>query len=275
MGPGRETGSVRAALFVTCMVDLFDPDVGDATVEVLRSIGADVEVPEGQTCCGQPAWNSGFAGDAARVAATTMTALERSHADVVVVPAGSCATMIKVFWPEMFEVTGDHDRSQRARALGGRVHELSELLAAHADALPDARPGDRTAEGRTVAYHHSCHMLRELHIDEAPERLLDRAGVERVEWSADTRCCGFGGMFSFKLPETSTAMADDKLTSLADAGCTDVVGCDTSCLLHLRARGEHEGIPVRTRHLAQALAEALRRPSAAGSDQDGASGGGA
>jgi L-lactate dehydrogenase complex protein LldE len=242
------------------MVDLFDPDVGDAAVEVLQAIGADVEVPEGQTCCGQPAWNSGFARDAARVAATTLTALEHSDADVIVVPAGSCATMIKVFWPEMFEVTGDDDRAHRARSLGRRVHELSELLEAHIDQLPP--PATDPADGAPVAYHHSCHMLRELHVDAAPERLLDRAGVERVEWSADRRCCGFGGMFSFKLPEASTAMADDKLTSLAETGCTDIVGCDTSCLLHLRARGEHEGVPVRTRHLSQVLAETVRsRPS--------------
>ena len=97
------------------MVDLFDPDVGEATVEVLQAIGAQVEVPDGQTCCGQPAWNSGFARDAARVAANTSAALERSDADVIAVPAGSCATMMKVFWPEMFEVTGDRDRAERAR----------------------------------------------------------------------------------------------------------------------------------------------------------------
>ncbi len=129
------------------------------------------------------------------------------------------------------------------------------MLEAHVDLLPE--PTGR-ADRPPVAYHHSCHMLRELHIDAAPERLLDRLGVERVEWGADRRCCGFGGMFSFKLPEASTAMADDKLTSLADAGCGDVVGCDTSCLLHLRARGDHEGVAVRTRHLAQVVADAVR-----------------
>jgi L-lactate dehydrogenase complex protein LldE len=107
-----------------------------------------------------------------------------------------------------------------------------------------------------VAYHHSCHMLRELRVHDAPERLLDAAGCERAEWRAAERCCGFGGLFSFKLPETSEAMADDKLSSLPE-GVTRVVGADGSCLLHLRARAEHEGRTVEVRHIAELLAQAL------------------
>src|SRR3954451_24944150 len=200
---GRNVATVRVTLFVTCVVDVFEPDVGVATVRLLRATGCQVSCPSGQTCCGQPAWNSGFHEDAAAVARTSLDALDADGSDAVVVPAGSCATMVKVFWPELFELVGDHDAAARARAIGGRSHELTAFLA--------GRPLTLRSLGQRVAYHHSCHMLRELHERDEPEQLLDAAGCERVAWEADTRCCGFGGLFSFKLPEVSEAMADDKL----------------------------------------------------------------
>jgi L-lactate dehydrogenase complex protein LldE len=247
----RNVAPVRVTLFVTCVVELFEPDVGVATVQVLRASGGQVSCPSGQTCCGQPAWNSGFHTAAAQVARNTLDALDRDGGDAVVVPAGSCATMVKVFWPELFELVGDHAAAERARALGARTYELTAFLAEH--------PVPQRALGQRVAYHHSCHMLRELRVKEQPEQLLDSAGCERVAWDADTRCCGFGGLFSFKLPEVSEAMADDKLASLAtvDPPPDLVVGADGSCLLHLRARAEHEGRPIVTRHIAQVIAEAL------------------
>jgi L-lactate dehydrogenase complex protein LldE len=256
--PGATVRPVRASLFVTCVVDLLDPDVGVATVRVLRAAGCQVSVPEGQTCCGQPAWNSGFADEAAAVARTTLAALERDAGDVVVVPAGSCATMIRVFWPELFELVGDHDAAERARALGERTRELSEFLAERAEHLPALG----LAEPERVAYHHSCHMLRELRIEEQPERLLAAVeGVELVPWEASSRCCGFGGLFAVKLPEASEAMADHKLDQVRECGATVLCGSDASCLLHLRTRAEHEGRPVRTAHLAQVVAAALPEPA--------------
>src|SRR5262249_44967380 len=153
------------------------------TVRVLRATGATVSCPAGQTCCGQPAWNSGFHEEAARVARTTLDALDADGGDAVVVPAGACATRGEVVWPELFALVGDHDAADRARALGTRTYELSAYLAAHPIPL---RP-----LGQRVAYHHSCHMLRELHEHDEPEQLLGAAGCELVPWSADTRCCGF------------------------------------------------------------------------------------
>lgn len=250
---------MRVGLFVTCVADLFAPTMAEATVSVLRAAGHEVVVPAGQTCCGQPAWNSGFADEAARVARTTLDALAAADVDAIVAPAGSCTTMVRVFWPEMFEVAGDHTAAARARALGAMVFELSEFLDRHG--LP---PLAAATTPERVAYHHSCHMLRELRIEQAPERALDAAGCERVAWSADQRCCGFGGLFSFKLPETSESMADDKLGTLAESGCHEVVGSDPSCLLHLRARARHEGVDVHVRHVAEVLAERLAGPVADG-----------
>lgn len=240
---------MRVTLLVTCVVDLLEPEVGEATVRVLRAAGCDVTVARGQTCCGQPGWNAGHAPEAAKVARTTLAALEAelaAGADVVVVPAGSCATMVRVFWPELFTVVGDEAAADRARAVGAVTRELSELLA-DLD-LPVAPGGER------VAYHHSCHMLRELGLRAEPEAAVDRV-AERVPWADDDRCCGFGGLFSAKLPEVSVAMADEKLASLPDG--VDVVGGDASCLAQLRTRSEAAGAPIRTRHLAQLLDDAL------------------
>jgi L-lactate dehydrogenase complex protein LldE len=250
---------VRVSLLVTCVVDVVAPDVGEAAVRLLRAAGCDVTVNLAQTCCGQPGWNAGFAADAARVARTTLGALEDdldAGAEAVVVPAGSCATMVRVFWPELFEVVGDHDAAARARRVGDRTRELSDLLAERADRLPALR----LHRPITVALHESCHMLRELRIAEAPGVLVDAVdGCEAVPWAGSDRCCGFGGTFSVKLPETSVAMADEKLRALGAGapGADLLVGCDSSCLMHLQARADATERPVHVRHLAEVLAAAL------------------
>ncbi len=250
---------MRVSLLITCVVDVVAPDVGEASVRLLRAAGCDVTVNLDQTCCGQPGWNAGFAEDAAAVARATLAALEAdldAGAEAVVVPAGSCATMVRIFWPELFEVVGDHAAVARARRVGERTRELSEFLAEHAADLPDLRLGRPVR----VALHQSCHMLRELRIEDAPGALVAAVeGCEALDWDGSDRCCGFGGTFSVKLPEASVAMADEKLRAL-DAGAPGadlLVGCDSSCLMHLQSRAEAVGHPVHMRHLAEVLAAAL------------------
>ncbi len=251
--------TMRVALLITCLVDVFEPAIGEATVDVLEAAGCEVTCPLGQTCCGQPAWNAGFAQDAARVARTTLTALESAldaGAEAVVAPAGSCTAMIRVFWPELFATVGDHAGVDRARAVGARTYELTEVLTGP---LQDRLPPLHLAHSTRVAWHHSCHHLRELQAGQAPARLLGAIeGCERVSWDTE-RCCGFGGTFSFKLPETAEAMADEKLRSLAaaDPPADFVASADSSCLLHLRGRATAIGAPIRTRHIAEVLAAAL------------------
>jgi L-lactate dehydrogenase complex protein LldE len=259
---------VRIALFPSCIVDAVAPQAGVATVRVLRRLGHVVTVPDGTTCCGQPAWNAGQADAAAKVARTTLSALAEADADAVVVPAGSCATMIRVFWPELFEVVGDAESRARAEALARKVEEFSEFAApavtpssgfgqqiAHRG-VQSAGQNPERGGGKPVVYHHSCHMLRELGIEAQPEAMLDAAGVERVESAARGRCCGFGGLFSVKLPEVSTAMADDVLDAAVDAGAGTVVGCDASCLMHLGGRAARRGLPLEFKHLAEAVEDA-------------------
>jgi L-lactate dehydrogenase complex protein LldE len=258
-GPDRRADDVgRVALFVTCVGELVEPDVPVAAVRVLRAAGCAVEVPEDQTCCGQPAWNSGFTAEAADVASTTLDALERAvsgGADAVVVPAGSCATMVRIYWPQLFALAGDEAASERARALGERVWELTELLAA----MPEERLDLGPVEPCQVVYHRSCHMLRELHVEGEPEALLARVdGCEQQAWAAAEECCGFGGTFSVKLPEASVAMADEKLDVLPE-GTQVIVGADASCLMQLRTRAEARGMAVTTEHIAQVLERAVDR----------------
>ena len=247
------------SLLITCVVDMVTPDVGEAAVRLLRAAGCEVRVNLDQTCCGQPGWNAGFTEDAAAVAKATLAALEAdldAGAEAVVVPAGSCATMVRLFWPELFELVGDHDAAARARRVGERTRELAEFLASRADQLPPLR----LERPVTVALHESCHMLRELRVVDQPRALVDAvSGCEAVAWSGSDRCCGFGGTFSVKLPEASVAMADEKLRALAAAAppAEMLVGCDTSCLLHLQSRAEATGNDIPVRHLAEVLAAAL------------------
>ena len=225
---------MRVALFVTCLVDLVAPEVGVATARVLQRAGHEVVFPEGQTCCGQPAFNSGHREEAARVLRHTLRALAEARAEAYVAPAGSCTTMIRAFARELAD--GDD-----LAYVAPRLFELSEFLAAHGGGA-----GGRLE--RRVAYHDSCHMLRELGLEREPRAALERlAGVELADWDA-ARCCGFGGTFAVRQPELSVAMADEKLRTL---GRRATVRRRPSCLMHLRGRLERLGSPVEVRHLAE------------------------
>lgn len=242
---------MRVALFPTCVVDAVGPEIGVATVRLLRRAGHDVTVPIRATCCGQPAWNSGHTEPAVTVARTTLEALTAEDVDAVVVPAGSCATMIRVFWEELFTLAGTPAEVATVRRLRDRTFELAEFLDVHAEVAG-------TDDDVPTTYHRSCHMLRELRVTDTPERLLDEVGTSRTEVPAE-RCCGFGGTFAVKLPEVSVAMADEVLDAVTACGGRRVVGCDASCLLHLRGRADHRGLDLEFRHLATVLDDAGRR----------------
>jgi L-lactate dehydrogenase complex protein LldE len=226
----------RVQLFATCLGDLLFPEaVADADL-LLREAGFAVEIPRQQVCCGQPAFNSGHRKAARRVARTFARAFSRDAP--VVLPSGSCTTMVAHYLPELLGVEPYE------------VHELSAFLHRHAVEPP------RRNEGRTLAYHDSCHMLRELHVAEAPRRLLALSGARLVDLPRPDLCCGFGGTFSVRQPEVSLAMADDKLGGVAIAEAEALVTADPGCLMHLRGRSQRtEGPPVV--HLATALARGV------------------
>ncbi|MBS1253540.1 MAG: Lactate utilization protein A [Anaerolineales bacterium] len=238
---------MKVSLFVTCLVDLFFPEVGEATVKVLREHGVEVDFPRGQTCCGQPAFNSGYWDDARAAARHFLDVFEATD-DYIVTPSGSCALMVKQEYPHLFE--NEPETKARAVAVAQRVHELSSFLI---DVLGVEEVGARY-EGR-VTYHASCHLSRGLGVTEPPRRLLQAVdGVEYVEMEDAGRCCGFGGTFAVKMADVSNAMGEDKIANIRATEADTLVGCDAGCLMQITGAMRRSGRPIKAYHLAQILA---------------------
>lgn len=238
---------MKASLFVTCLVDLFFPEVGEATVKVLRDQGVEVSFPRGQTCCGQPAFNSGYWNEARTAARHFLDVFEDSDG-YIVTPSGSCAMMVKKGYPHLFE--NDPKARARAVALADRVYELTSFLV---DVLGVEDIGARY-EGR-VTYHASCHLTRGLGVTEAPRRLLQAVeGLEFVEMRDADRCCGFGGTFAVKMADVSHAMVEDKIATVLDTQADTLVACDMGCLMQIAGAMRRTNGAIRACHLAQILA---------------------
>jgi L-lactate dehydrogenase complex protein LldE len=231
---------------VTCVVDQVFPQVGIAMAEVLQRLGYEIYFPQAQTCCGQPAFNSGYPEQARSVARHFLDVFRDS--EYIVVPSGSCTSMIVHHYEEIFE--HDPKRLEDAHRMASRVWEFSRFL------IDVAKAEDVGAryEG-VVTYHDSCHALRELRIKNGPRRLLAKVqGLTLREMDAAEECCGFGGTFSVKFPDVSGAMARTKIDSIRKTEASAVVSIDSSCLMQLQGVMERAGLPIRTLHLAEVLA---------------------
>ena len=238
---------MRVALFVTCLVDQLWPSVGTSAVEVLRRVGCEVTFDESQTCCGQPAFNTGYREPARSMARRFIEAYESNGADAIVAPSGSCTAMIH-HYEDLFEE--EPEWRARARAIAERTHEFSSFLV---NVLGQEDVG-ATFPGR-LAWHDACHALRELGLKSEPRRLLSHVrGVELVELANAEACCGFGGTFSVKYPEVSVAIVDHKVDAIEQAGIDAVVSADASCLMQIGGRLSRRGSTVRALHLAEVLA---------------------
>jgi L-lactate dehydrogenase complex protein LldE len=236
----------RVNLFVSCLVDLVRPSAGEAAVRVLRRAGHEVGFPEGQTCCGQPAWNSGFPEEARRVAATTLRAFAATEGPIVGL-SGSCVATIHHVWPELFRA--DVARHGQALEVSRRVRELGAFLAAEGATAAAPASG-----ARPVAFHCSCHQRRELGEAGAGPALLDALpGVEHVPLPQEELCCGFGGTFSVKFPQVSGAMGLDKARAVVESGASELVSGDLGCLLHVQGCAGAAGIELTTTTLAEFL----------------------
>ena len=244
---------MRVGLFVTCLADLMRPSVAFAAVKLLEDAGCTVEVPAGQTCCGQPALNSGDSVDAREIAKKVIAAFEGF--DAVVGPSGSCMGTLRQDYPAMFA----DDPAWRARAedLSRRSHELLSFLVDvlkidHVDAHYDG----------TVTYHDSCAGLREMGVRGQPRKLLASVkGLALIEMDGTEACCGFGGTFCVKYPEISTKMVDDKIAHIEASGAGTVAGGDLGCLLNIAGRIKRRGLSVRVIHTAELLAGMGAEPS--------------
>jgi L-lactate dehydrogenase complex protein LldE len=239
------SSKMKVALFIPCFVDQLMPEVGLDTARVLRRIGCEINFPKEQTCCGQPAFNSGYWSDARPLAERFVRVFQ--SAEAVVCPSGSCTTMVRNFYPELLAATALHGE---ARQLGKRVFEFSEFLVKVAQ-----RKDVGASFPHRVAYHDACHALRELRLKQEPRELLRNVrGLELVEMQYSEDCCGFGGTFAAKFNMISAAMGEEKAASAAAARAEYLTSTDPSCLMHIAGILQRQNSPVRTLHLASILA---------------------
>jgi len=237
-------------LFIQCLVDTLRPDVGDAMVHIFEKLGVNLAYPPDQTCCGQPAFNSGYRREATKMARRFLDIFE--NAEAIVCPSGSCVHMVRHHYLDLF--ANDPVMLDRARKVAAKTYEFTEYLV---DVLGITNPGEELGsrfEG-SVTYHDSCHLARGLGIRNQPRILMENIpGLSLVEMDESDRCCGFGGTFSVKYPDISTAMADDKVKQILATKAEAVVGCDVSCLMNIAGRLSRIDSPVRALHIAELLA---------------------
>jgi L-lactate dehydrogenase complex protein LldE len=255
LAPADAKQGPLVGLFVTCLVDLFRPNIGFAAIKLLEAGGARVEVPLAQTCCGQPAYNSGDRADAIALARRVVDTFE--HFDYVVAPSGSCAGMLRLHYPGL--LAGDPAYAGRAEALAAKCFELTSFLVN----VLHLTEVDASFEG-AVTYHDSCSSLRELGIVSSPRRLLASVkGLSLVELADREVCCGFGGAFSVKYPDISSAILEQKLRAIMATGAACVLAADLGCLMQIAgglARGRSD---VEARHVAEVLAGMTEAPAIA------------
>ncbi|MBI3634648.1 MAG: (Fe-S)-binding protein [Candidatus Rokubacteria bacterium] len=240
------TKPVRASLMITCLGDMYYPEVGERIVRVLRRLGVTVDFPTGQTCCALPLFNSGYHAEAAAVARRTLPLF--ADAEHVIVPSGSCAWMVKHEYPGLMT-----DPAERAAAerLAAKTYEFSQFLVN----VLGRTEFTSTVRGK-IAYHDSCHLLRGLHEARTPRTILARLkGADLVPLPGADECCGFGGSFSVRLPEVSSAILDKKLANVEACGVDCVVACDAGCLMQMSGGLSRRGSRVRAVHLAELLEE--------------------
>jgi Fe-S oxidoreductase len=245
--------SRRVGLFVTCLVDLFRPCIGFASVKLLEDAGYEVDVPMAQTCCGQPSYNSGDREDTISIARKTIEIFEGY--DYIVAPSGSCAGMLKKHYPALFQ--DDSAWAERAKAFSAKVYELTSFLTdvAGVTAVEAALAG-------SVTYHDSCSGLRELGIREQPRKLLASVkGLELKEMEDSDVCCGFGGTFCVKYPDISNRIVEEKTKSIEASGARMLLAGDLGCLMNMAGKLQRQGSSIEVRHVAEVLAGMTDTPA--------------
>jgi L-lactate dehydrogenase complex protein LldE len=235
---------MKVSLFATCLVDLFQSNVGKATVELLERLGCEIDFPESQVCCGQPAYNSGYIKESKEAMKRMINAFQ--DAEYVVSPSGSCAYMFHEY-PKVFK--GDQIWESKAKQLAAKTYELSQFIV---DVLKIEDVGARF-EG-TATYHTSCHMTRLLGVKKAPMALLKNVtGLNFTELPGKEQCCGFGGTFSVKMAQISEQMVDEKVFHVEETAADYLIGADVGCLMNIGGRIDRKGKPIKVLHIAEVL----------------------
>lgn len=238
---------MKVSLFITCLIDQLCPNVGVATVEVLEKAGCEVTFDERQTCCGQPAFNTGYRKESRKFAEKFIEIFESSDADYIVSPSGSCTAMVKHFHGVF---PNDKKWRERAEKIAEKTHELSSFLVN----ILKIENFEAKLSGK-VTWHDACHALRDLGLKDEPRKLLQSIEkAEFVELKGSDECCGFGGTFSVKYPEISNAILDKKVANIEASGADYVVACDASCLMQIGGKLSRNGSKIKAKHIAEILA---------------------
>ncbi len=245
---------IKVYIFITCLVDTFFPEVGESMVKVLKELGVEVDFIEEQTCCGQPAYNGGYQDDARAVAERFLSIFDKAlnndpNKDTYIVcPSGSCTSMVKVFYEDIFK--NSPELLNKVRFISENTFEFSEFL------VKVLKTVDVGAEYKgVITYHDSCHLLRELKIKDGPRELIKSVkGVEFKEMELHDACCGFGGTFSIKFPNVSVSMLDEKIECILNSGADTLVSSDMGCLMNIGGALSRRNIPIKVMHLAELLA---------------------
>ncbi|MCZ6469469.1 MAG: (Fe-S)-binding protein [Candidatus Dadabacteria bacterium] len=245
---------IKVYIFITCLVDTFFPEVGESMVKVLKELGVEVDFIEEQTCCGQPAYNGGYQDDARAVAERFLSIFDKAlnndpNKDIYIVcPSGSCTSMVKVFYEDIFK--NSPELLNKVRFISENTFEFSEFLVKVLNTV------DVGAEYKgVITYHDSCHLLRELKIKDGPRELIKSVkGVKFKEMELHDACCGFGGTFSIKFPNVSVSMLDEKIECILNSGADTLVSSDMGCLMNIGGALSRRNIPIKVMHLAELLA---------------------
>ena len=255
MQPKNPERPIRAYIFITCLVDTFFPEVGESMVKILRELGVDVDFIEEQTCCGQPAYNSGYQEDSRAVAERFLSTFDKAlntdsySNNYIICPSGSCTSMVKVFYQDLFR--NSPELLKKASMLSEKTYEFSDFLV---NVLKTTDVGAKY-DGK-VTYHDSCHMLRELRVKDAPRELIDSVkGIEFIEMEMHDACCGFGGTFSIKFPNVSVSMLDEKIECILTSEADTLVSSDMGCLMNIQGALSRRNIPIKVMHIAELLAQ--------------------
>ncbi|MFJ8530968.1 (Fe-S)-binding protein [Bacillus sp. NPDC094106] len=242
---------MKVSLFITCLSDVFFPQVGKSVVEIMEQCGVELDFPEGQTCCGQPAYNSGYQTEAIAAAKQMIKAFEDS--EYIVTPSGSCASMIHHYYQEMFK--DDEEWREKAIHLANRTYELTDFLI---NVLGKSDLESKLFE--TAVFHQSCHMSRGLGIKDEPLQLLSRVeGLDIKELPYCQDCCGFGGTFAVKMSPISETMVDEKIKHIEETGSSLLIGADMGCLMNIGGRLRRKNKDIQVLHIAEVLAKGLKK----------------
>lgn len=245
---------VKASLFVTCIIDQLYPNVGESVVRVLRRFGVDLDFQKKQTCCGQPAFNTGFWTEAKPFAKRFLNTFTGDR--FIVVPSGSCASMIRNFYPELLQ--DEPDAVKKYRKISSKVYEVSEFIVDVLGITNLEKYLDPESPKRKVTYHEACHLRRELGVLTQPRTLIESMpNIQLLEMNQAEVCCGFGGTFSIKYPDISGAMLDDKISNIAQTRADTLVACDNSCLMHIAGGMDKNHLDINSMNLIQLIDEAM------------------